>query len=124
MIAENARYGGRRVLFLFASADSCGPDARPRAGNNTARFFVFAVGGSHSTGVCWSLGDTLMVSAAPCRIRTSGRERAALHSMALSPAHEKCCDRRRARTTATRPARPVPGPAAGEPLGFRGVHDA
>ena len=68
-------------------------------------------------------GDTMMMSAAPCRIRTRGRERAALHPKALPPAHEKRCDRRRAGTTATRP-RPVPGSAAGESLGIRRVHHA
>src|ERR1022692_4319461 len=71
-----------------------------------------------------TFGDTMMLSAAPCRIRTSGGKRAAMHSMALPPAHEKRCDHRRARTTTARPTWPVPGSAAGEPLGLRRVHHA
>src|ERR1019366_564086 len=69
-------------------------------------------------------GDTIMMSAAPCRVRTPGRERAALHSLALPPAHEKRCDRRRAATTAAQPTRPVPGSAAGESHGIRRVQHA
>ena len=49
-----------------------------------------------TSSVLQELGDTMMMSAAPCRIRTPGRERAALHSMAIPPAHEKRGDRRRA----------------------------
>jgi hypothetical protein len=61
----------------------------------------------------------MMVSAARGRIRTLGRERAAVHSLALSPADEERCDRRRARTTAARHTRPLPG----SPLASRSVFE-
>ena len=74
--------------------------------------------------VLQKFGDTMMIGAAPCRLRTPRGECAALHSMALSPAHEKRRDRRRGGATAARPTRPIPGSAAGESLGIRRIHHA
>jgi hypothetical protein len=59
---------------------------------------LFIIGRFHYVGpgsVFQKFGDTMMMSAAPCRIRTPRRERAALHSIPLPPAHEKRCDRSR-----------------------------
>ena len=98
---------------------------KPAPQNRRSASLTVALSNIIGTGsVLQKFGDTMMIGAAPYRLRTPRGECAALHSMALSPAHEKRRDRRRAGATAAEPTRPVPGSAAGESLGIRRVHHA